>query len=246
MMADNPKNGFTSLENIVSDIQLQIGDLERKQNYTMILQRVLNVVRDLFVNISPYYKQEPVDINNNLRSGKYPSDLVKIMSVGVYVQGKYFPFTREPSMANTVTGDGETFDEDFGEGKEIPRRGWKFGARGYNRQGYWIEDDVNRRFFIRNYEEDKVIVHYKSNGIDCSKKTCIPYQMKDVIMAMVIYDLALKRIPMRHSAAELQLLREERARHFEAYTALEYEPQDMNEMMDAVYQSLNNTVRRGL
>lgn len=243
-MSDNFNASMVSLDNLVADIQLTIGDAENKKHYTVILQKVLNAIRSLNVNISPFYKEEEADLNNDLRSIDYPMDCVKVISVGIYVHGEFFSFTRKPTMARTVTGDGEQYDEDFGENNDIPRRGYRFGARGYN-VGYWVEDDMSRRLFVRNYEENKVILKYRSNGIDCTKQTCVPYQMKDLIMSMVIYELALNRIPYRHSSAELQLKMEERRRHYDDFVALEYEPQSMFEMLDAIYASYNTTVRRG-
>jgi len=242
-MAANFK-GFVSLSNIVSEVLYGIFDHEEKKHYGLVLQKVLNSLRNINVHYSKSYKEVEVTLDDNLHTGEYPTDLVKMISVGNYLHGEFWSFTRKPNMARTVTGDGNTYDEDFGENTMIPKKGMMFGASGRNAVGYWVEDDENRRFFVRNYTGTKVIMRYRSNGIDCTTDTCIPYIVKDLLVSMVTYDLALMGIPRRFSGMELQLKQQERSRFYDEFTDLEYIPQNFDEMMDSQFASYNVTASR--
>jgi hypothetical protein len=245
MQGSTPEQGFVSISNLVAEVLYAINDAEDKKYYARTLQNVLNKLRNVNVHYGRLYKETPIDLDSDLRSGKYPTDLVKPITVGIYRNGEFWSFTRKPNMAKTVTGDGEAFDEDFKEAEDIPSRGVLFSARGQN-VGYWVEDDENCRFFVRNYEETKVILRYRSNGITCTTENCVPYKLKDLIVAMVVYDFALNRIPTRFTGVELELKRLERSRHYDEFTDLEYIPQDMDEFMDAQFASSNLAPKRGL
>jgi len=253
MSSNSLNKGFVGVPTLISEVLYALKDHETKRYYAQALQKVLNAIRNLNVNYARSYKEEIIVLDDDLKSGKYPDSLVKVISVGVYKHGEYWSFTRKPNMSKTVTGDGETYDSEIEENEEIPQRGVKFGARGSN-IGYWVEDDENCRFFVRNYEgldengnppdEIKVVLRYRSNGIDCSTENCIPYHMRDLIIAMVKYDFALMRIPERYSIGELQMMLSERTRYFEEFTDIEYIPQNMDEFLDSQFESYNSTVRR--
>jgi len=250
-MKDNGLNrGFVSIDNLVAEILIRIGDEEKRRYYVRTLQGVLNTIRQINLFYSKEYKEVPVSINNDLKIGAYPKDLVKLISVGIYRHGDFYPFTRRPDMRKTVTGYidesdlGDTDEFDTGadsgiyEDSEIPEMGIKYGAVGSN-MGYYVEDDENCRFFVNNYDLPKVILRYRSNGLECTKENCIPYYAKDMIIAMVEYDFALREIPHRFTAASLQLIERERARISEDYMAFNYEPQNKWEVADAIFGSYN-------
>ena len=247
MPGSTPEQGFVSISNLVAEVSYAINDAEDKKYYARSLQNVLNKLRNLNVHYARAYKEVPVTLDSGLKIGQYPQDLIKVISVGIYRNGEWWSFTRKPNMAKTITGygDGDVYDEDFNENESIPSRGIMHAARGSN-SGYWVEDDENCRFFVRNYEESKVILRYRSNGITCTTENCVPYKAKDLIVAMVVYDFALSRIPNRFTAAELEYKRMERSRHYDEFTDLEYIPQNMDEFMDAQFASLNTTPKRGL
>lgn len=246
-MGSSLGHGFVSVANIVAEVQYNIDDIETKKYYPMALQKVLNAIRNVNVHYARLYKEVMIELDEDMKFGAYPSDLVKPISVGIYKNGEFWSFTRKPNMAKTISGDGETYlDEDnLKEDEDIPRRGIMFGARGHN-EGFWVEDDENCRFFVRNYTGDKVVFRYRSNGIECTTDNCVPYKVKDLIVAMVTYDFALLGKPKRKTAAELEYLRMERSRHYDEFTDLEYIPQNMTEMIDSHFASFNSTVRRML
>jgi hypothetical protein len=245
MPNNTPEAGFVSISNLVAEVLFAINDDEKRRYYARTLQNVLNKLRNVNVHYGRLYKEVPIDLSDDLKAGAYPQDLVKAISVGIYRNGEFWSFTRKSNMAKTVTGDGGAYDEDFKEAEDIPTRGVLFAARGKN-LGYWVEDDENCQFFVRNYDETKVILRYRSNGITCTTENCVPYKLKDLIVAMVVYDFALSRIPNRFTGMELELKRMERSRHYDEFTDLEYIPQNMDEFMDAQFASSNIAPKRGL
>ncbi len=245
-MANNSlEKGFVSISNLIAEVLYEINDAEEKKYYARTLQKVLNAMRNVNVHYAKVYKEVPITLDTDLRHAAYPTDLVKVVSVGIYRRGQWSSFTRKPNMAITMTEDGETYDEDIGEGAAIPDQGIMFAARGSN-EGYWVEDDENCRVFVRNYENDKVILRYRSNGITCTTENCVPYKLKDLIVSKVVYGYALNRIPFRHTGAELEYKRLERGRHYDEFTDLEYVPQNMDEFMDAQFASSNIAPKRSL
>lgn len=242
-MEGNALTNFVSLQNIVSEILMRIGDMEEKRYQSMALQFTLNAIRDVNVFATSTYDEVPVELDADLRTGDYPTDLVRALSVGVYKHGEFWSFTNVPDMAKTMTeGDG-TPDEDFGETGQIPQRGIRFGKRGSN-IGYWTRDDKNRRFIVRNYTQNKVILRYRSNGLSCTTKTCVPYDAKDMIVAKCVLEMSMMGVPKRYSAAELQLQIQNHDNIVDKYTDLHYLPQNMDEFKDSEFASLNTTVRR--
>jgi hypothetical protein len=242
-MNNSIATGFVSLANIVSEVLLAIDDMEQKRYQAIALQRVLNVIRNVNVNMSSLYDEEAITLDTDLRTGAYPVGLIKALSVGIYKNGVWWGFTKVPDMAKTMTSDTEGYDTTIGEGEDIPSKGVGFGARGKN-FGYWTPDDKNCRFIVRNYVGDKVILRYRSNGIKCTGDTCIPYDAKDLIVNMVVYQFAMSGKPRRYTGAELQALKEERARFYDEFTDIHYLPHNLGEWKDMEYASLNTVPRR--
>lgn len=237
-------NNFVSLSNIVSEVLLRIGDSEEKKYYALALQFTLNAIRNANVHYVKSYEEVPVTIGEDLGDFDWPQDCVKPISVGTYKHGEFWSFTRKPDMAKTHTGDGDTYDSDIGEGEDIPIKGVRFGATGFN-FAYWTESEKECKIYVRNYTGTKAILRYRSNGINCNADTCVPYLVRDLIISMVVYEFALMGIPRRFAGMELQLKQMERSRHFDEFTDMEYIPQNLDEFMDSQFESYNVTVRRG-
>jgi hypothetical protein len=242
-MEGNAQTGFVSLENIVSEILMKIDDMEEKRYQAMALQFTLNAIRDVNVFGTSTYEEVAVELDSDLRTGDYPADLVRALSVGVYKHGEFWSFTNVPDMAITMTNGDETPDTNFGENAQIPQRGMRFASRGSN-IGYWKRDDKNRRFAVRNYTQDKVILRYRSNGLGCTTRTCVPYDAKDIVVAKAILEFAMLGRPRRYSAAEIELMVRNHDNIVDKFTDLHYVPQNFDEFRDSEFASFNSTIRR--
>lgn len=252
--------GFISLDNLVSSVLLGIGDEQNKRYEIRATQWVLDTIRRLHVNYSPYYREERLYFDNeDLFTIDYPNDVVKVLAVGMYREDEFWPFTKKNNMSILASAEGGMeFDYDANEGLAVPPKGVGYGARPSN-EAYWVDDPQSCRIMVRMFSyytsdgswldqtewlKDKgVIVRYKSTGIDCKGDVCVPVEAKDLIVQKVVYEFARKGIPqMTNFSVDLQR-QEVDAMQLE-YEALLYEPHTFWEVMDSIYGSLNTTARR--
>lgn len=254
-------NGFVTLANLVSEVLLGIGDENHKRYEIRATQWILNTIRRVHVNVSPYYKEERMMFSNeDISTIDYPNDSVKILSVGIYRNDEFWPFTKKQNMSTlTSGGDGSEFDQDANEGLPVPQRGMVYGERGSN-IGYWMDDQQHCRIMVRLFSRyasstgyldvtshlnDKgVVVRYKSTGVDCSSNICVPIEMKDMVVNKVIYEFMRRGWGVTGNNYNVELQRQEVDTLQSEYEALVYEPSNFWEVKDAIYGSLNTTARR--
>lgn len=249
---------FVSIETVISRILLEIGDEDHKRYYVRAAQWALDVFRRLNVSYSPFYIERKATLDN-IYSFDIPKDSVKILSVGVYRNGEFWPFTKKPDMSLMPPDiEDNIYVPDDSEGRSILQKGGKYGRNPGN-FGYWMEDPEHCRVFVRNFRfsnadgatvdntsniSDKVIVRYKTTGIDCQGEICVPTEMQDLVVETVNYKFAQKGIPSRYSADTLDRMERTVSSLQEEYEALMYEPHNFWEVRDAIFGSLNTTARR--
>ena len=204
-----PGSSFATMESVVSSILLEIGDEANRRYYVRAMQWAMDAYREITVHESPYYLERKVAIDPDLYFGVIPNDSISLISVGVYRNGEYHSFTKKPNMSiPTVDMEDGLFNMDEADTLAIPEKGGRMGYNGSN-IGYWREDRENCRFFVRNYAylqssglvQDttsdlvtKVVIRYKSNGLDCSKDLCVPVEAKDLLVALVYYKFICKNM----------------------------------------------------
>lgn len=253
--------GFVSLDSLVAAVLLGIGDETNKRYEVKATQWVIDAIRRVHVNYSPYYKEERLYFDNeDIFSILYPKDTVKVLSVGMYRDDAFWPFTKKNDLSVLASEEGETeFDYDANEGMAVPSKGQGYGA-GSSNVAYWTDDTQHCRLLVRMYSyynstsswenrsewlKDKgVIVRYKSTGVDCNGDICVPTEARDLIVNKVIYEFVRRGwgIPMTNYNVELQ--RQELDTLQSEYEALLYEPGNFWEVRDSIYGSLNTTARR--
>jgi hypothetical protein len=251
-------SNFISIDTIVSLILLEIGDEENSRYAIRAGQWALNAYRDINMHESPFYLERKVTLDS-IYSADIPKDCVKMLSVGVYRHGEFWAFTKKPdlSLLPADIEDGIYVSSDT-ESKDIQTRGGKFG-RGSSNFGYWAEDPEHCRFFVRNFRFDsqegavldntssifdKVIIRYKTTGINCGTDICVPAETQDLLVAMVVYKFAMKNIPFKMSADERDRYERDLNAKQDKYETLMYEPHNFWELKDTVFGSSNNTARR--
>lgn len=253
-------NNFVSIDTIIARILLEIGDEEHKRYYTRAAQWALDTFRRINVHESPFYIERKATLDEDLYYFEYPQDLVKLLAVGIYRHGEFWPLTKKPDMSLLPEDmEDEIYVEHDSENNDIVSRGYDFGAKGSNSFGYYVEDPEHCRVFVRNstyisssgtYEDttsnilDKVIIRYKTTGIDCSGDVCVPTEAQDLIVALVTYKFAMKNIPFQNTADNKNRMEREIASLQEDYESLLYEPHNFWEVKDSIFASLNSTARR--
>jgi hypothetical protein len=254
------KKAFIGLDTIVEAILLKIGDEQRNRYRTKATQWALDTYRQVNVSYSSFYLTEYADINS-MGVGQYPEGLVKLLSVGLYVHGIFQPFIKEPDLAMQATGENGAYDTTKGEGIPIPTKGYRYAAKA-NSIGYWQESPGDCTFTVRCHRfdffdgvasnvqdvtcdiQDRAVIRYKTNGLDCERGIQIPSEARDMIVAKVVLDFMVMGIPSRFTAAQLQLQRDEVDRLYQNYIDLIYDPHNFWEAKDAIYNSLNTVPRR--
>lgn len=249
---------FVSINTVVSRILLEIGDEENKRYYIRSAQWALDTFRRINVHESPFYLERKATLDPDLFSFDMPKDMVKLLSVGIYKNGEFFPFTKKPDLSLLPEDmEDNIYVPHDSEGVKIPERGGKFGKRTSNVFGYYVEDPEHCRVFVRSsvYTSqgtvdntsdvlDKVIIRYKTTGLDCSGDICVPTEAQDLIVAMVVYKFALKNIPFQQTADNKDRLEREIESLQENYETLLYEPHNFWEVKDTIFGSQNATARR--
>ena len=250
---------FITIENIVSAILLEIGDETNRQYYVRAFQWALDEYRRLNVHHSPLFAERKLNLETDRYSAPYPDDAVKILSVGIYYNGEFFPFTKKPNLSiYPVDEEDEIFESGDNEGVDIPQRGYGFGQSGQN-IGYWSEDPETCLIYVRNYRWDeinqnyldntqpltgKIIVRYKTTGIKCDQDFCMPYEFRELIISMVVYKFMRKGIPVRVTNYNIQLQQQDIEVKKEEFYELTTGVQNFWEAKDAVYASMNMIARR--
>lgn len=244
------------MESVVSRILLDIDDAESRKYYLKVMNTAFNTFRTINVNISSTYLERKVTLNE-INAFDTPKESVKIAAVGVYRNGEFCGFTQKPNMSLLpVDIEDGIHESDDSENVAIPHRGGKFGS-GSKNFGYWREDPEECRVFVRNFRtidqavEDvtnniktKVIVRFKTDGLNCSAECMVPKTMEDLIVASVEYEFAMKNIPFRMTADEKDRYERKLAAAQDSYEALEYENFSFWDIEDAIYGSSNATARR--
>lgn len=253
--------GFVTLDSLVSAVLLGIGDESNKRYEVKATQWVLDMIRRLHVNYSPYYAEKRLYFTNeNLYTIDYPKDLVKVLSVGIYRNENFWSFTRKPDMSILASGEDElNYDYDANEGGTVPVQGTDYGSHASN-IAYWTDDPQNCRIVVRMFGyytnegswmertqwliDKGVIVRYKSTGVDCAGEICVPYEAKDLIIQKVIYEFVRRGWGIVLTNYNVELQRQEVDTLQMEYETLLYEPHNFWEIRDTMYASMNTTARR--
>ena len=231
-------SNFVTLENLVSSVLLEIGDESNKRYQTKARQWLLDEYRRVNTHLSDVYLERKVslDVNN---AADIPEDSVKLITVGIYRDGVFDPFVKLPDM--------EIRPEDMSDGIFNPETVTASVANEM-KGGYWKEDREHGRFFVKNYQTiqgtltdtaaniaDRIIIRYRTTGLNLGGDIFIPYETKDYLVAAVTYKFTCKAIPVRVTNAALQSMAVQMDIYKSEYAALLYEPGSFYEVRDAVF-----------
>jgi len=231
-------SNFVTLENLVSSVLLEIGDEGNKRYLLKTRQWILDEYRRVNTHLSDVYLERKVSLDAN-NAADIPEESVKLITVGIYRDGKFDPFQKLPDM--------EIRPEDMVDGIFNPAT---VAASTDNtaRGGYWVEDKEHGRFFVKNYQSiqgtitdttaniaERIIIRYRTTGLNIGGDMFIPIEAKDYIVAAVAYKFTCKAIPVRVTNAALQSLTAQLDMYKTDYTALLYEPANFYEVKDSIF-----------
>ena len=237
-MSDN----FVTLDNIVSSILLEIGDEGNRRYEIKARQWALDEYRRINMHMSDIYLERKVSLDDN-NACDIPEESVKLIAVGIYrvKDGleKFDPFVKLPDMSIQAT--------DYSDGIYDPTTA-PIQYSGISKGGYWVEDKDNARFFVKNYQSvqgtladttsnirDRIIIRYRTTGVNLGGDIFIPYEVKDFIVAAVSLKFLRANIPVRVTNAALQQAAVQADIYKENYLSLTFEPGSFYEVRDAVF-----------
>ena len=237
------QNRFISIDSVVSSILLEIGDESNKRYKLRARQWALEEYRRINMFLSDFYLERKTPIDE-INSGDIPEDCVKLLAVGIYRNGKFVPFVKVYDMSiNPEDTEDGIYDSST---KLQDNASVRVKSSAVNANGYWMEDKEHSRFFVRNYRKqedttsnirDRVVIRYRTTGLDLGGDIQIPIEARDYIVAEVTNKFMGKGIPVRPTNDEKMRQQWKSDEYKEAYLSLIYEPSSFFEVKDALYSN---------
>ena len=198
-MTDKTK-GYLTLRQVVLSCENE-RDAYTKSDYKRMLQFAIEGFRKFSLFHIPCIRHCWITVDSKLYSVSFPDDLVKFMSVGIPIEGRYWEFTK---TRNRIIPQCEEINESRQEADQRSIRPVEtYGMSPYN-QYLFSEDLPNRRIIIHGPPISEVLVYYKSTGINTDGDTVIPVHAFEALKAYVHYKLSMFS---NDSANKTELLR---------------------------------------
>lgn len=183
------KSGFKDIDYCVHSVMADL-DETSTVNYSRYLKWAIDCFHELNLYLSPVIKTVELQIEDNL-TVPFPDDYINYIAIGVNINGRLWTLTRnddivlrrgeecpislQEAQALSQQTDNQIisvipyryyFGGAFRGGQYVGEQ-YAFGG-GWNYKGYYTEDTEKRRFqFASTVAKSKIILEYKSSGIDC-------------------------------------------------------------------------------
>lgn len=181
----------------------------------------------------------------------FPEDLVRLIDVGVVIDGEFFSFTKADNIVDAISDPLDLeLDEDRGEDETIRRSPTVgYGAKANNLEYYYKEDRVRRRIRLSRMALDttiyanrsEVLIKYVPNGIDDFNSTYVPDDAANLLVSYISYKLVLS-MPEKYNANHIAMRKQEYLEQVRMYEALELP--SLQELEDMIYETSGQNVRR--
>jgi len=186
-MADT--SGILTLNDVVD--RFLVKNKLPKDDYFVYLEHATDCYRELNLHHGSEYKQSVVTADS-LGRVTMPTDLVDLIGVYVPYRGRRWFFTYDDNLVTTVTGDGDAFDTDYGEGLDVTdRTSVNYGATAGKNTYYMSVDWNDRIIYITNMASTKCTVVYVSSGVNLDGTTYIMAKTQGVFDAYLRWQKAI-------------------------------------------------------
>ena len=227
---------------------------------------VKNYNRDLYLDAAMYFTRGYRDFKLFCEGGhikeayrsltaintlNFPEDLLRLIGVGVMVNGEYFPFTRDDELVTPSTPIDSVFDTDREENQPIDKSPkWGYGTKGNNVEYYYKEDRAKRRVILARQSLDVVrypargeaIFRYTSNGItDDFDNTHIASDAANMLIYFIEWKLVAAR-PEKYNMNYIMMKEKDFIEAQNMYETLEMP--SLQELSDVIYETSSQNVRR--
>jgi hypothetical protein len=242
--------GYHTAENIIKEALVEFRDVELI-NYKEAGMYFLKGYRDFQLFEAGAQIKEDWRPLTPINTVNFPEDLLRLISVGVTVDGEFFSFTRTDKMRIPSDPLDKELDSTRGEDTEISRSpSFGYGTKAQNLEYYYKEDRERRRIILNRIAIDKtlfadrseVMVKYVSTGIEDFKTTYIADDAANLLSSYVLYKLIFAR-PDLHSQGYIAMRRQDYIEQLTMYRALELP--SLDDLENMIYETSGQNVRRG-
>lgn len=241
--------GYYTGQQIIDEALLGIGDVSRNRYLEAAMYFTRGYREFSLFHAGGEVKEDwqPITAINTVN---YPKDLMRVLEVGVLVNGEFFSFTK----SNKLSGVSDVLDTarstDRGEDDTLdksPSTG--YGAKGQNVEYYYKEERDKRRVILSRMAIDKVqfadrtevLFKYVSDGINDLSQVFITSDAANLLIAYIEYKLVSAR-PDQYDSRYRAEKKEEYIEQSKMYDALELPSAD--ELEDIIYEYSGQQVRR--
>lgn len=180
----------------------------------------------------------------------FPKDLMRLLEVGVIVNGAFFSFTKDNKLSSVSNPLDISRDTDRGEDGTLdktPSTG--YGAKGQNVEYYYREERDKRRLLLSRMAIDKVqfadrsevLFKYVSDGLNDLSQVFITSDAANLLIAYIEHKLVAARPDLYDSRYRAEK-KEEYIEQSRMYDALEMP--SIFELEDIIYENSGQLIRR--
>jgi len=241
--------GYSTAENIINESLSEIRDFNRRY-YKEASVYFMKGYRDFQLFESVGQVSESWESITSINTVNYPEDLLRIVDVGVLVNGEFFSFTKSNKLRIPSDPLEETINEERGEDVNVNRSPSEgYSAKGSNLEYYYKEDNKNRRLVLNRLaidqttfaDRDEVLIRYISTGITDYRNTFVASDAANLLSAYVVYKLVESR-PDKYNLGYISMKKENYYEARNMYHALGLP--SLQELEDMIYETSGQIIRR--
>jgi hypothetical protein len=164
---------------------------EGKDNddYIRYMQIACDGIREFNIHHFDIEVTKVVTVDTTTNTFPYPSDYVRYTMIGTPIDGRWWVYTRDDTMAPLEDDDSTTVQDSLPNVAEYKFATDLSSGGGHNRY-YFREDIANSRFQIGGLTADVVVLKYISNGIDSAGSINIPGYARAALESYVRWNIA--------------------------------------------------------
>lgn len=241
--------GFYTGAQLVDEALIAVGDTDRRR-YSEAVMYFLRGYRDfqLFNNEVIAESWLPISVTNTVN---LPDDFMRLLWVGVSINGEVFSFTRSNKMVSPVSSAiDEELDALRGESEGIVRSPISgYGAKGINVEYYYGLDLERRRIVLKRHamemlryaDRSEALVGYVSHGTKDLDNTFVYADAANMLLAYMEWKLVESK-PKQFNMSYMNMKKVDYYEAMSAYQCLNLPSVD--ELYDAIYETSGQNVRR--
>ena len=160
------------------------------EDYLRYMQIACDGLREFHIHDFNIEVTAVVDVNTTNNTFSYPLDFVRYTQIATPIDGRWWVYTKDDTMAPLLDDAGETvLDAGLINVAEYEHPSSYSTGGGTNRY-YFRQDDANRRFQVGGFTPDIVVLKYVSNGINSAGTINIPDYAKPALESYVRWQIA--------------------------------------------------------